>query len=187
MSTQLVGRIGLLVSWLAWMYPFIFRALHNQKRPSITERGRTRLGLFLQSAAIVMPFVIRLPADSPPGPFRVFPALILGLLSAVLGWGAVDHLGKQFRVHAGLYEDHELVRTGPYSIVRHPIYTSMLGMLACSLLVLTPWPWALLSVAIFVVGTEIRVHIEDRLLESRFGQAFQEYRSAVRAYVPYVR
>ena len=79
------------------------------------------------------------------------------------------------------------MRTGPYALVRHPIYTSMLAMLLVTLLVLTPWPWAVVALAVFVGGTEIRVHTEDKLLESRFGEEFRRYRSSVRAYVPFVR
>lgn len=184
---QILGWVGLAVSWIAWAWPFIFRAPHNQKRPSITAIGPTRVGLLLESGAICMAFVFRLPPDSPPGLARVLPSLILGPMAAVLGWKSVAHLGRQFRVHAGLYEDHELVRTGPYAIVRHPIYTSLLAMLVCSLLVLTPWPVAALALMLFLLGTEIRVHIEDRLLESRFGEEFRRYRRNVSAYVPFVR
>jgi len=109
------------------------------------------------------------------------------VLSAVLSWGAVKHLGRQFRVNAGLYDDHQLVRTGPYAVVRHPIYTSLLAILCATLCLLTPWPWALLSLATFVAGTEIRVHAEDGLLASRFGDQFTDYRRRVPAYIPFVR
>jgi protein-S-isoprenylcysteine O-methyltransferase Ste14 len=47
--------------------------------------------------------------------------------------------------------------------------------------------WALVCLALFVAGTEIRVHTEDGLLASRFGERFFEYRERVRAYVPFVR
>jgi len=184
---QLLGWIVLAASWIAWLCPFIFRAPHNQKRPSITAIVPTRVGLLLESGAICMAFSFRLSPDSPPGLARVLPALILGPIAVLLSWKSVSHLGKQFRIHAGLYVDHELVRTGPYAIVRHPIYTSLLAMLLCSLLVLTPWPVAALSLVLFLLGTEIRVHTEDQLLESRFGEEFQRYRKAVRAYVPFVR
>jgi protein-S-isoprenylcysteine O-methyltransferase Ste14 len=184
---QILGWAVLAASWFAWAWPFIFRAPHNQKRPSITAIGPTRVGLLLECTAICMAFAFRLPPDSPPGPARVLPALILGPMAVVLAWKSVTHLGKQFRVHAGLYEDHELVRTGPYAMVRHPIYTSLLAMLLCSLLLLTPWQWAALALVLFLPGTEIRVHTEDKLLESRFGEEFQRYRRDVWAYVPLVR
>lgn len=184
---MLLGWVVLIVSWCAWAYPFIFRVPHVQKRPSITAIGPTRAGLFLESLAILLAFVCRVPADRPPEWWQIAGAALCGLLAAVLAWTATRHLGRQFRVHAGLYEDHELVTSGPYAIVRHPIYTSLLAMLVCSMLVLTPWQWALLCLALFVAGTEIRVHTEDGLLASRFGERFFEYRNRVRAYVPFVR
>ena len=184
---MMLGWIVLLVSWCAWWYPFIFLAPHNQKRPSITAIGPTRAGLFLECLAILIAFVCRTSPDSPPESWRIAGAAACGLFATILSWTAVRHLGRQFRVHAGLYEDHELVTSGPYAIVRHPIYTSLLAMLLCSLLILTPWQCAAIALAIFVAGTEIRVYTEDRLLASRFGERFVEYRKRVRAYVPFVR
>ena len=113
--------------------------------------------------------------------------MLVAPLAPILAWGAVRHLGKQFRWQAGLYHDHELVRTGPYAVVRHPIYASLLAILLGTLLILTPWPWMVVSLALFAVGTEIRVRAEDGLLESRFGEEFRAYRSKVPAYLPFVR
>jgi protein-S-isoprenylcysteine O-methyltransferase Ste14 len=104
-----------------------------------------------------------------------------------LAWTSVTHLGKQFRVHAGLYHDHALVKTGPYAIVRHPIYASLLAALLCTLLLLTPWQWIAVSLALFIGGTEIRVRSEEQLLASRFEEEFEVYRKAVPAYIPFVR
>jgi protein-S-isoprenylcysteine O-methyltransferase Ste14 len=177
----------LVVFWCAWAYPFIFRAPHNQTRPSVTAIGPTRAGLFLESFAIFLAFACRMPPEPSTELWRIAAAAVCGLFAAILSWTAVRHLGRQFRVHAGLYEDHELVTSGPYAIVRHPIYTSLLGMLVCSLLVLTPWRWAIVALVLFVVGTEIRVRTEDALLASRFGERFFDYQRRVRAYVPFVR
>jgi protein-S-isoprenylcysteine O-methyltransferase Ste14 len=183
----MLGWLVLVVSWCVWAYPFVFLAPHHQKRPSITAIGPTRVGLFLESLAIFLAFAFRMPADPPPEWWRIATAAACGVAGAILAWTAVRHLGRQFRVHAGLYEDHELVTSGPYAIVRHPIYTSLLAMLVCSLLILSGWRWAVVCVALFVAGTEIRVHTEDGLLASRFGERFFEYRERVRAYVPFVR
>jgi protein-S-isoprenylcysteine O-methyltransferase Ste14 len=176
-----------VVCWFAWLYPFLFRAPHKQERHSITVAGPTRLGLLLEGFAIFVAFVFRMPEQSPPGPARIAAALSVGVVSAVLAWKAVSHLGRQFRIHAGLYHDHELVRTGPYKIVRHPIYTSMMGMLLCTILLMTEWQWAALSLALFIAGTELRVHSEDELLASRFGDDFKAYKRAVPGYIPFVR
>jgi protein-S-isoprenylcysteine O-methyltransferase Ste14 len=184
---RLVPWVELMVCWFAWVYPFIFRAPHFQRRPSITASMPTLAGLLLEGMAIFTAFAFRLPPESPPGASRVAASMIFGLLAAVLSWTSVQYLGRQFRIQAGLYEDHELVRTGPYAVVRHPIYASLLSVLLCTLLLLTPWRWCLLSLALFLAGTEIRVHTEDRLLASRFPDDFQNYRRKVPAYVPFVR
>jgi len=183
----LFAWVELLLAWAAWLYPFVLRAPHRQKRPSTTVAGPTRVGLALECLAIALALNIRRPDSTPPGLPRVVASLVCAGCGVVLAWTAVTHLGKQFRIHAGLYEDHELVRTGPYALVRHPIYASLLTMLLCTLLLLTPWPWALVSLAVFVTGTEIRVRTEDRLLESRFGESFRDYRRRVPAYLPFVR
>lgn len=179
--------VVLMASWFSWGYPFIMRAPHCQKRESVTTPGATWVGLTLEGLAILLAFVFRLGPDNPPGWGRVIGSLIFGPLAAVTAFASVRHLGRQFRVQAGLYNDHELVRTGPYSVVRHPIYASLLSLLLATLLMLTPWEWIAVSLALFVAGTEIRVRAEDRLLASRFGAQFDDYRARVSAYLPFVR
>src|SRR5271157_5307243 len=181
------GRIVLGLCWFAWAWPFAFRVPHYQKRPSITAIAPTWAGLLLEVLAIAVALTYRLPPGHPPGPARILASMVAGPIAAAFAWTSVKHLGKQFRVNAGLYEDHELVRTGPYGIVRHPIYSSILAILLSTILLLTPWRWAAVSLAFFVAGTEIRVRTEDKLLASRFGREFEEYRKRVPAYVPFVR
>jgi protein-S-isoprenylcysteine O-methyltransferase Ste14 len=77
--------------------------------------------------------------------------------------------------------------SGPYRLVRHPIYTSMLCILFGTGFMVTPL-WLLLpAVIVFLVGTEIRIRIEDQLLSSRFGERFREYQGSVPAYIPFLR
>jgi protein-S-isoprenylcysteine O-methyltransferase Ste14 len=181
------ATVELILCWLAWAYPFAFRAPHYQKRASTVATGSTVLGLVFECAAIFLAVRFRLPPSQPPGTARIVASMAVGPVAGVLAWTAVKHLGRQFRVRAGLYADHKLVRTGPYAVVRHPIYASILAILLSTLLLLTPWKWAGISLALFAIGTEIRVHVEDGLLAARFGKEFEEYRGKVRAYVPFVR
>jgi protein-S-isoprenylcysteine O-methyltransferase Ste14 len=184
---ELTATIELILCWLAWAYPFAFRAPHYQKRASMVATAPTLIGLALECAGIFVAVAFRLPADHPPGMARIVGSMATGPVAGILAWTSVKHLGKQFRIRAGLYVDHELVRTGPYGVVRHPIYASILAVLVSTLLLLTPWKWAAVALALFVAGTEIRVDVEDNLLASRFGKEFEDYRRRVRAYVPFVR
>jgi len=186
-SLWLVSWVELLVCWFAWWYPFLFRAPHVQKRPSITLVGPTRVGLLLEGLAIFIAFLFHLPSDHSPGMARMLLSMAVGPAAPILAWSSVTHLGRQFRINAGLYEDHQLVQSGPYALVRHPIYASLLAILLCTLLLLTPWKWVVVSLLFFITGTEIRVRTEDKLLGSRFGPAFEEYRRKVPAYIPFVR
>ena len=179
--------LELVACWIVWWYPFILRAPHRQKRESIALPGATRVGLLLEAASFAVALWFRLPSGTDPGLLRIVPAMVLAPLGPILGWTAVVHLGRQFRITAGLYHDHELVRTGPYALVRHPIYASLLAMLLGTGLLLSSWLGLFLALAIFVTGTEIRVAAEEKLLASRFGESFQAYRQNVPAYLPWVR
>jgi protein-S-isoprenylcysteine O-methyltransferase Ste14 len=185
MHSWILVRCLIPACWFAWFYPFLFRAPHIQRRKSITAAGPTRIGLLLEVIAIFAASIFR--RDVPPGAILIAAALALTALCTVMGWQAVDHLGRQFRVTAGLYEDHELVRSGPYAVVRHPIYASLLGMLLVTFLLLTRWEIAPVCLVVYIIGTEIRVRTEDGLLLSRFGDQFRAYQRSVPAYIPFVR
>ena len=69
---------------------------------------------------------------------QILAALIAGG-SVWLAMSAIRELGKQWSLQARLIEGHKLVTTGVYQIVRHPIYTAMLGMLIATGMVFSHW------------------------------------------------
>ena len=71
--------------------------------------------------------------------------------------------------------------------MRHPIYTSMFCLLLGTGLMAAPPLLFGLAILIFLIGTEIRVYVEDSLLASRFGDQFRDYQHSVSAYIPLVR
>src|SRR6202042_2936133 len=133
-----VAWTELLVLWVMWFAPYLLLAPKVQKRESITATGPSRLGLLLEVAAIAMLYLVRVPGAPRTGPPILIAALILGAVADVMMWKAIRHLGRQFRIQAGLYHDHQLVRSGPYAVVRHPIYSSLLAMTVVTGLLLTP-------------------------------------------------
>jgi protein-S-isoprenylcysteine O-methyltransferase Ste14 len=147
---------------------------------------RARWGVLLQGLAYALlwqsTFWFRLPET-----WRIAVSVFFFALAALLSWTGTRALGRQWRIDAGLNLDHELIRSGPYRVVRHPIYSSMLCMLLATGFMVTPWLLLLAAVLVFLIGVEIRVRVEDALLRDRFGDKFLEYSRAVPAYIPSVR
>jgi len=104
----------------------------------------------------------------------------------VLAWSAARHLDKYWRFEAALSDDHQLITTGPYRWLRHPIYASMLGLLLQTGLARAWWPLLVAGILFGVIGTEIRIRAEDGLLAARFHDQFAAYRTT-KAYLPFLR
>ena len=107
-------------------------------------------------------------------------------LACVLSWTSAAALAGQLRVDAALGADHHLVRSGPYRMVRNPIYLSMLLVLCAVAVVVSPWQLFVAALIIFLVGTEIRVRTEEKLLVDRFGDVFNDYKRSTPAYIPFL-
>jgi protein-S-isoprenylcysteine O-methyltransferase Ste14 len=176
--------VVLAAGWLAWMLPF-FLLKRNRDAPAKLDR-RARWGIMLEGLAYSMLWWTNFWERSPE-PWRVALSVALFLLGALLSWTSARTLGRQWRIDAGLNPDHELVRSGAYRVVRHPIYASMLCLLLATGFLVTPLPLLAIALVIFVIGTEIRVRIEDALLAARFGDQFRDFKHRVFAYIPFVR
>ena len=91
-------------------------------------------------------------------------------------------LGKQWTYQARVLKDHDLITQGPYSIVRNPIYLGMFGMILSTGLVFSHWWLALIAIGFFLVGNQIRIRAEEKLLRESFGQKFDDYAARVPAF-----
>ena len=81
--------------------------------------------------------------------------------------------------------DHELIRTGPYGIVRHPIYTGLLVMCLGTAIEIGAVRGAL-SLLLVGIGFWIKLTQEERLLLRHFPDAYPSYQRDVKALVPFV-
>lgn len=184
MDLHRIARAEVIVCWFLWFAPIVFRILRAPKRDVIATAGNWKWGMLLQAAGYGVLWIRTTPRN--PSPLVII-AMLAAPLSVLCVFLAVRHLGRQWRIKAGLYADHELVRTGPYRLVRHPIYAAMLAMLLATGFVFTPWPLLVAALVPFLIGTEMRVRTEDALLASHFGETFVAYKAAVAAYIPFVR
>ena len=179
----LYAYLLILSGIIIWFYPFVPA---HQKTPGASIVNKTsRWGMLLQFLAFTVLWQGHFWLRSLPL-WRTAVSVLLFALAIALSWTSSRALAGQLRVDAALGADHHLVRSGPYSLVRNPIYTSMLLVDGATAIVVTPWKLFLIALVLFVVGTEIRVRTEEKLLATRFGEEFQEYKVKVRSYVPFV-
>lgn len=184
---QLVAYGELTVCWIVWSALFVQRYRKSAGQEEIAKAPAAPWGILLDVVGFLCIWVHVRPAGFEKSMWELIASMLLGPPSVMLAWRATRHLGKYWRSQAALSANHELVQTGPYAWIRHPIYVSMLGMLLASGAAYSWWPMLVTGLVLFLVGTEIRVHAEDRLLEIYFQDEFIEYRARVRGYIPLIR
>jgi protein-S-isoprenylcysteine O-methyltransferase Ste14 len=152
---------------------------------------RSTFGFLLQCAAYAICFVFYRRYFSPIVPMSVTDEGILAALSIALTvwsvgfcYAAARALGKQWALMARVIEGHELIRQGPYAVVRNPIYLAMLILLIAMGLDVSHWQALAIAVGVFAVGTAIRIHTEEKLLRAAFGVKFDDYARSVPAFLP---
>ena len=107
---------------------------------------------------------------------------VAGLLFAV--WGRL-HLGKYWSGIITVKEGHELIRTGPYRLVRHPLYAGfLLAVLGTALTARTGD--AAVGFLIIVVAYVIKVWREEAVLSREFGEKYLAFKRHVPALCPFL-
>jgi protein-S-isoprenylcysteine O-methyltransferase Ste14 len=107
------------------------------------------------------------------------------IASGMLGVWARRTLGRNWSGAITVAQDHELIRTGPYHFVRHPIYSAMLGMFAGTAIVSGEWH-ALIGVVLLAIAYARKIRLEEASLRTLFGPAYEEYSRSTRALIPFV-
>jgi protein-S-isoprenylcysteine O-methyltransferase Ste14 len=105
---------------------------------------------------------------------------VLGMLFSI--WARTS-LGRNWSGRVVLKQGQELVSTGPYALVRHPIYTGLLVALTGTAVYDGSWR-ALLGLALFAIGFWLKARSEENLLESEFGDEYRSYRARTPMLIP---
>ena len=181
--------VVVMICWLVFAGVFLLR----KKPPSPPDQKREPASLFgvaLQGMSYGLVWGVRRPMFTPifgNGVISVVTGLLAICAAVSSVWlitMAVRTLGKEWSLTARLVEGHQLATSGPYALVRHPIYSGMLGMLLATGLAVSHWLALLAALILFFIGTTIRVRSEEKLLREAFGQQFETYARSVRAIVP---
>jgi protein-S-isoprenylcysteine O-methyltransferase Ste14 len=173
------------VIWLLWA----FTTKRTQTRESISSRIPylifTFTAFFIMFSRDVAYDWLRLRILPPnPGIENLGIALTAaGLLFAI--W-ARFHLGRNWSGQVTVKVGHQLIRSGPYRWVRHPIYSGMiLAMLGTA--VNKGQLRGLFAVVLLWIGFSMKSRIEERFMADTFGQEYEQYSRSTGAIVPRLR
>ncbi len=92
-------------------------------------------------------------------------------------------LGKEWSPQLQLREEHHLVTKGPYSRIRHLLYTGMLGCGISLALVTANWVFLVLAVAV-IAGLFVRVPKEEQMMVEEFGEEYKSYMQRTGRFFP---
>lgn len=148
--------------------------------------------LVLASVQVVtLPLLIFLPYADKRGIFLIHGEWVrwLGLVSALGGYAialiAVRTLGKNYSAYVTIQEQHRLVQTGVYGVVRNPIYLGTILLWPGACLVFRSWLVFPVFVYFLMFGV-LRGAQEERVLREHFSTEFDAYRQRTWRLVPYV-
>jgi protein-S-isoprenylcysteine O-methyltransferase Ste14 len=184
MSSRLVPS---LILWIVFFGYWAYASRNSAPTQRSESWGSTYLH---QGALAVALLLLYLPIPGLNGwfiPERFQFAVVIGGIVQVLGlllavW-ARRHLGRNWAAEVRIGVDHELVRTGPYRWIRHPIYTAMLTMFLGTAIASSQYH-ALLGVAILFVAYIRKTRLEEEILSRTFPTDYDAYRRSTWRLVP---
>lgn len=179
---------ALCVTWFIFCLQMLRMRLGARAETGATKRDLGSIfGIALQGMGIAAAWIGTTRFDWPPQPEDWLGAAapsVISVLSAALFWWSAQTMGANWSLVARTREDHKLVQNGPFAVVRNPIYVALFGMMCATAMALGHALHLLVAVPLYVVGTVVRVGIEERLLRETFGAPFDAYARRVKRFIP---
>lgn len=174
--------------WSLWLITWVLAALWARRTVSAAPGSSFRRQLLIASTGFVCLFI--------ESRFRwhvlwtvdgVWGWLLVALVALGFGfaWWARIYLGPLWSGGIVRREGHRIVDTGPYALVRHPIYTGLM-ISAFAFAAIKATPLALLGACLITLGFGLKAKIEERFLAAELGEAdYAAYRARVPMLVPF--
>jgi protein-S-isoprenylcysteine O-methyltransferase len=177
---------------LLWIAIFVLWAILGfTSKQTVRSQSSSRARIAV--LGVLLAWLILFNPDFRPEPLRerflpMNPAIsYLGLALTIIGLGfavwARFAIGRNWGGMITVQQDHQLMRTGPYAIVRHPIYSGfMLATLGTALIV--GEIAGLVSVALIVICWGYKARLEESFMIEQFGAEYEDYRRHVKGLIP---
>lgn len=180
-----------IVGWYVIRYPFERRA----KRVRVVSSRRSRSDIFGLACALfglgILPGLyvatgFPRAADYPAHAWAI--ALGVVIYAAALWMFRRSHkeLGRNWSITLEIRQQHELVSSGPYAFIRHPMYTSFLLMGLGQAFLLSNWLVGLAGMVGFAILFLLRVDKEERMMLEIFGPQYRAYFERTKRIIPYL-
>jgi protein-S-isoprenylcysteine O-methyltransferase Ste14 len=158
--------VVVVVCWVLFAVIF-FVGRKDASRSDAKRATASLLGLVLQSVAYAVVWVFPRGRFTSLVPMPKNAAAVVAIVTMAIAIGsmwfclaAVRALGRQWALEARVIEGHELIKLGPYSVVRNPIYLGMFGLLVATGLAISRWEALLAAAVLFLAGNEVRIRSE---------------------------
>lgn len=182
---------AIVAAWVVWLVSWILAAGWSARVASHADLGAESPSRVLTLAAVVM--IIASYWPTPWGVMWVTPASIgwvlfaLVVLGFVFAWAARLHLGPLWSDTAAPTEDHRIVDSGPYGLVRHPVYAGLLLAVLATAFERGRIE-AVAGALVLVAAVSLRAKLEERYLRRDLGDAaYAGYRRRVPMLAPFTK
>lgn len=178
--------------WIAWLISWILAAFWaNRTQKRVITRQTLIYGIaIVAGAALLTPGAERRLQMRPlwhVGDAGAWTLVLLTLAGLLFTWWARLHLGRLWSGAITRKEGHLVIDTGPYGLVRHPIYTGLIFALFASAIAQATLG-ALAGTALIALGLSLKARMEERFLTAELGaDAYGAYRQRVPMLVPGIR
>lgn len=179
-AVEFVIAIGWVAFWIYWL-----AAATSMKRGRVPWSRELRIRAMIIVVAILL---VRLGAfrggDLNTNPWRAGLGLVLFVLGLGVAIWARVHIGRNWGTPMSQKDEPELVTSGPYRLVRHPIYSGFL-LAGVGTAVALSWMWL---VAVFLAGVYFvySATVEERYLTEQFPDTYPKYRHSTKMLVPLI-
>jgi len=175
-------------AWIVWLVIWILAAGWSARTASHHDLGAESPSRVLTLSAVVMILASYWPTPQALmwTTTREFGWAMAGLVLLGLGftWAARLHLGPLWSSTSAPIEDHRIVDTGPYGVVRHPVYAGLLLAVASTAIERGRLE-AVAGALVLVAAISLRAKLEERFLRRDLGdEAYANYRRRVPMLIP---
>jgi protein-S-isoprenylcysteine O-methyltransferase Ste14 len=192
MTAKQVFRLLLEIPWIVFLVYWIISAART-RATSQKESFASRYAILLIEIAGFVLLFSRSTGVGFLGNRFMHHTLVSAIAGSILTWVGIGlaiwaryHLAEYWSARITIKEDHQLIRTGPYARLRHPIYSGIVLGTIGSAVVIDQWR-CVLGVCLVLTGYCLKARKEETMLTQQFGEAFREHQKHAGFLIPRFR